>query len=59
MKEILLTQIVKPLIFKVGTATGALLVANNIDATLATQIETGVIALGLVGLDLYFGRNKN
>lgn len=47
-------QIAKPILRRVGTVVAAYLVAKEVPQDVIDQIVTGLIALGLVGVDLAF-----
>lgn len=55
-------NIVLPLLTRLGTMAGTLLMGYGVQQELAEQAILGVIALGLIGFDLimsYVGRNKD
>lgn len=52
MKNFIVREIAKPLVKRVGTAAGALLIAQGIDGSTVEQIVTGLSALGLIAVDL-------
>lgn len=54
-------NIVLPLLTRLGTMAGTLLMGWGVQQDLAEQAILGLIALGLIGFDLvmsYIGRNK-
>lgn len=51
MKNLLLTKLAVPVVTRLGTALGAFLLAQDIDAETAQQIVTGVTAAACLGID--------
>lgn len=56
MKNVLLRSVVVPLVSRLGTALGAYLVAKGLDGDLADQLVNGMLAIVLVGCDLFVGK---
>lgn len=52
MLDILTQNLLKPLLSRIGTTAATLLVSYGVQQELATQVATGVTALGLILADL-------
>lgn len=51
-----LNEVLLPLVSRIGAFVSGVLVANGADATMAQQVEIGVAALVLIGVDLVVRR---